>query len=101
MREITVSGVYTPHVKQTAFGDNFFEDLLQIGGEDIIIVGDFNAVFDNMIDRSRKSSTPGFPTNFYSYFEMFHLIDSGILNIKMSVITPFFQHITLPIQGST
>lgn len=36
---------------------------------------DFNAVLEGNMDWSRDLSTPGFPANFHSYKNYFHLVD--------------------------
>lgn len=56
--------------------DEFFSNLLQIDNKELILLGDFNAVFNNAVDRSQDSSTSGFPSNFHSYIETFQLIDA-------------------------
>lgn len=42
---------------------------------EIIMLGDFNAVFNIMVDRSRESSAGSFPPNFYHYVVMLPLVD--------------------------
>lgn len=62
-------------MQQVPFGDEIFEELEQNRHAEIIMMGDFNVVFDNKSDHSKDSLTSGFLSNFHHYIESFRLVD--------------------------
>lgn len=70
-RQIVIAALYAPNIQQVRFWHEFFECLTQFMDNDLVIMGDFNAVFENKMDCTRDSSTLGFPKVFYDYMERF------------------------------
>lgn len=60
-------GIYAPNMDRSDFMDKIYSDLGDTSGFDIIMLGHFNAVFDTKLDKSKTTSTGGFPKNFPYY----------------------------------
>lgn len=75
LRDQSLHKVYTPNISQAPFWEEVLKILVLNQDSEILMLGDFNAVFDNYQDRSQASSTPCISSNFLHYKELFGLVD--------------------------
>lgn len=71
LHELTIAGLYATHKQQYLFWDKFFSNLLQIGGKEIVLLGHFNAIFNNVRQISGTINTRVFSKHpFYRYYAL-------------------------------
>lgn len=63
-QKLIIAGTDVPNHQQTPFGEEVFDLLVQDGQSKIAMLGDFNAMLNNAMDRSQKSETPELPAKF-------------------------------------
>lgn len=69
---LVILGVYALNNTQLLLGENFYSHLLMEVNVEMILLGDFNAIMDTMMDRSKITSTP---IQFQTYMEALRVID--------------------------
>lgn len=89
---VTIVGVYAPNNQQAPLGDEIFGEFEQNRHDEIIMVRNFSAFFDNKIDHSKDSLIPVFPSNFHHYIESIWLVQDTLRDHDYT----FLQCITLP-----
>lgn len=72
--ELCLVGIYVPSGSQSFFWQQVFSRL-QLGGE-LIVLGDFNAVMDTILDRSGTTATQDLSHQFKTYMREFRLLDA-------------------------
>lgn len=95
---LTIVGVYAPNTSQAPFGEEVFKTLVLNQDSEVLMLGDFNAFFDNDQDRSRVSSTPYISTNFLQYKELFGVVDIWRLVNEVKCDYTFFPIYTIHTQ---
>lgn len=60
-RILTIVGIYAPQRRNAAYWKEVFEVVHQQGIKNLLIMGDFNAMFNNDMDRSHKSTALELP----------------------------------------
>lgn len=94
---LTVVRVYALHRLQTPFWREIFELVAMNKDSNILLLGDFNTTFDNVLDGSHKSVALELLKNFLEYADWFQIMNvwrkkrptNGIILFSPIVISPF------------
>lgn len=76
-----------------------FERILQLGGTELVLLGDFHATSSNIIDRSGHTRSSEWPQTFKEYAESFGLIDVWQAQNPNVCNYTFFPNVIYPTLG--
>lgn len=74
--EITIVGVYAPNCQQRNYWEKLLLKTEKVVIKNMIIIGDFNAVFDPRLDRSENTKALEIQSNLKRLLELYNLLNS-------------------------